>query len=276
MKIDKNPFKSSDISEIHCNDKNLENALLYTKYLFSILGIWSTLLEKSSFLKKIISYIVMSFNFFSITFLIIVNILYAITVNRDTTTIMFFIMTITFKIACLLKYSILLLRSDLIKCCINYTKLCWLIAKTNDEKNALLKCTKFGKKMTLISALCMYTAGIFFIFIIPLSKPRKLNEFNNTIKPLAFPGYDQIFNTQITPNYQLIYFWMAMTAFVNYAIVVATSNLAAIFETHVIGLIEIIILRLKKLICKNKSDTKNKDFEKKLACIIKFHVIVIK
>lgn len=265
------------LAEVH--KRRLENdvlhAIKYSKFLFKTLGLWSFIFENSMKMNKFISFFMIFFNFFSMLSLILTCTVFAVMVVKEMNSKILMMGPTAFKLTCMLKYVFMMFHVDLIKNCFDYVKICWSLAESNTERKILVESINYGKKLTMICATFMYSAGIFYVLIVPNVKEKKINQFNQTIRPLPNPGFDMIVNTQITPNYELLYGLICYASFINYTIVITACNLAALFETHVIGLIQIVVLRLNNLVGQN-NEKSNNDIDERIAHIVQCHVVVIK
>jgi hypothetical protein len=118
----------------------------------------------------------------------------------------------------------------------------------------------------------MYTSGLYFRTIVPLSKGKIVTDQNVTIRHLPCPSYFIFFNGQISPAYEIIFFLQFLSGFVKYTITVAICSLAALFVTHICAQLEILMALINNLMSESEID----NLDTRLAVIVEYHVKVRK
>ena len=134
----------------------------------------------------------------------------------------------------------------------------------------MLKYATIGRNLTIIGASFMYTAGvIYYGILIPFFSETKIN--NQTIRPLVYPTYNEFYQFQISPIYEIVYVAHCMCGYTIYSITAGACGLAALFVTHACGQIQVIMSRLKNLL-----NDENSNIHQRIAIIVKDHVRIVR
>lgn len=145
--------------------------------------------------------------------------------------------------------------------------------KFESDRKHMLKYAGTGRKLSLISATAMYSAGIIYHLILPFCTEHKVN--NQTIRPLVYPTYSEFRQSQISPIYEIVYVAHCVCGYTIYSITVGTCGLAAILATHACGQIQMIISRLEGLL-NGKNFEQILNVQQRIVSIVKSHVQVIR
>ncbi|XP_032669635.1 uncharacterized protein LOC116843365 isoform X2 [Odontomachus brunneus] len=176
-----------------------------------------------------------------------------------------------FCLTALTKYFILVIRRSKIQSCIQQVKNDWWQVKFESDRERMLKYANTGRKLSLISASAMYSAGFIYHLILPFCTEHKIG--NQTIRPLVYPTYSEFTASQISPTYEIVYVAHCVCGYTIYSITVGTCGLAAIFVTHACGQIQVIISRLQDLL-DGKNFEQIPNVQQRIAAIVKGHVQV--
>jgi len=129
----------------------------------------------------------------------------------------------------ILKYSSLVFSMNQIKdylTCVN--KDCRDVANASARED-MINGTKSARRLLLFCGIFMYTSGLYFRTIVPLSKGKIVTEQNVTIRHLPCPSYFVFFNGQISLAYETILFLLFLPGFLKYTITMAICSLVALF-----------------------------------------------
>ncbi|XP_076760952.1 odorant receptor 43a-like [Xylocopa sonorina] len=167
----------------------------------------------------------------------------------------------------LCKYSILLYRMNEFRTTLEDIRDDWLNAK---EENRLILRTnaKIGHKVVLIVAMTLYSGGLCYRTILPLSKGKIVLPDNTTIRLLPCPSYFVLFNEQITPYYEIIFALQVLGGFLTYTILCGTLGIFAFFSLHMCSLLNILVNKMLELT--NQTDTSERAVQDKIARIIEY------
>ena len=139
----------------------------------------------------------------------------------------------------------------------------------------MLKYGKIGRKLTVYSAVFMYSGGIIYHTFMQYAIGSYVDEFNRTIKLLVYPTYSALYDVQKSPVYELVYVLQCMCGYVFDTVTAGACGLAALFATHACGQIDVIISRLDDLI-DGKFSEENSNLNGRLVEIVQHHIKTIK
>ncbi|XP_014476876.1 PREDICTED: odorant receptor 4-like [Dinoponera quadriceps] len=173
----------------------------------------------------------------------------------------------------MMKFFVLVIRRPKIRECIEHIKDDWWQVKFKPERELMLKYASAGRKLSIISASSMYTAGFIYHLVLPFCTVHKIA--NQTIRPLVYPTYSQFIQTQVSPLYEIVYLAHCMCGYTMYTITAGSCGLAAIFAAHACGQIGVIASKLEDL-PHGKNYGQITDVNKRIAAIVKSHVRVLR
>ncbi|XP_043282244.1 odorant receptor 4-like [Venturia canescens] len=150
----------------------------------------------------------------------------------------------------------------------------WMSIKSEKDREIMVRNVNVGRQLTMICALFMYTGGLSYHTVMPWWQGNEINEFNETIRPLVYPGYDMFVDSQKSPVYEIIFYTHCFASFVMYTITTTACNLAATFVAHACAQIQIIMSRLETLY--ENIDEADKLPEHRLGLVIESHVRVLR
>jgi len=257
-------------------NKNYEADIKYTmelnRLILRLLGIWPYTEASSSFLTNLKRFLLILVCYFLLCSELIPTILYVIIIEKRTRIRLKLISSMMFTILAVLKYSSLIFSMKQVKYCLTCVKNDWRDVATASAREFMIGGTKSARRLLVLCGIFMYTSGLYFRTIVPLSKGKIVTDQNVTIRHLPCPSYFVFFNGQISPAYEIIFLLQFLSGFVKYTITVAICSLAALFVTHICAQLEILMALINNLM--NESEIDNLD--KRLAVTVKHHVKVRK
>lgn len=154
----------------------------------------------------------------------------------------------------------------------------WLLSilwqvKFSSDRELMLEYANKGRKLSMISATSLYIAGFIYHTILPFCTEHKVG--NETIRPLVYPTYSKLGQTQLSPLYEIVYVLHCVCGYTMYTVTVGSCGLAAIFASHACGQIEVILSRLDDL-PHGQNHERTPDVNQRIATIIKSHVQVLR
>jgi len=137
----------------------------------------------------------------------------------------------------------------------------------------MLKHAGTGRIISIICMSSLYIAGFIYHMILPFSSMHKVS--NQTVRPFVYPVYNDFYQSQTSPMYELIFLIHCICGYTIYTITAGSCGLAAIFVTHACGQIEMIASRLKDL-SRGKNFAQSLSVDQRIAVIIKSHVRILR
>ena len=138
----------------------------------------------------------------------------------------------------------------------------------------MLKYGKIGRKLTIYSAIFMYSGGLCYVTIIHYAFRSYVDEFNRTIKLLVYPTYSGLYAEE-SPIHEIMYVLQWICGYVCDSVTAGACGLAALFATHACGQIDIVMSRLDDLI-DGKFAEENSSLNVRLVKIVQHHIRTLK
>ncbi|XP_039305193.1 uncharacterized protein LOC105195325 [Solenopsis invicta] len=251
-------------------NKNYENDIKYTtqlnRVICRLLGIWPD--TEPSFFKNLKSVSLILSCSFLLASELIPTILYVVFIEKRFRVRLKLISSILFTTTAVLKYFTLVLSKNQVRNCLTRVKDDWRNVVSASARHSMINKARTAKRLLILCGIFMYTSGLYFRTIVPLSKGKSVTDQNITIKHLPCPSYFVLFNGQISPAYEIIFFIQFFSGFIKYTITVAICSLAALFVMHVCGQLEILMALIDNLVNK----TEERDLDRMLAMTVEHQI----
>ncbi|XP_036147251.1 uncharacterized protein LOC105834980 [Monomorium pharaonis] len=251
-------------------NKNYRNDIKYTtqlnRFICQLLGIWPD--AEPSFLKNLRSISLILACFFLLGCELIPITLYVVFIEKRTRVRLKVISSITFTTVAILKYFCLVLSKNQVRNCLARVKDDWQNVVSANSRNSMIDKARISRHLFILCSIFMYTAGVYYRIIVPLSRGKTVTKQNITIRHLPSPGYYILFNEQNSPAYELLFIIQVCAGFIKYTITVAICSLTALFVMHICGQLEILMILLDNLV--NKTEEKN--LNKMLALVVEHQI----
>ena len=271
---------SRDSTSAKFSNKNyqsdIERTVQYTRWLLEILGVWPMVSRNTIKVEK---------NYFSIliiicpivlAFTIVPATLHMIIREKDMTVRLMLAGPVGFCFTNFLKFCFIALRYKTIKLCLKHVEHDWMEIETENDRQIMIRNVRVGRNLTIICGVFMYTGGMSYHTIMPLYSGNTINEYNETVRPLVYPGFDMFVNPQSSPTYEIIFCITCISAFVTYTVVTAACNIAATFVTHACGQIQIFMSRLDSLVDEINEKRDSDKLQKRISFLVDCHVRVLR
>lgn len=141
------------------------------------------------------------------------------------------------------------------------------------HREIMLRDAEKGQILSKFCIVFMYCGGLSYNTIMPFLSQMPDNEQNITIRPMAYLGFDILFDLQLMPIYVFAFCLQCFTGVVMFNITTSVCCLAAMFVAHACGQVNIVLTRVENLIKKECSRVK---FEQYMAIIVQHHVRALK
>ncbi|XP_076176273.1 odorant receptor 10-like [Ptiloglossa arizonensis] len=258
----------------HLNS-HYKNDINYTlemcRWVLKLIGIWPLVYSGTSKLEKIVSIVLLITWFSDLLFALVPPGRYILFEEKNLYIRMKLLGPTSFSLASTIKYCYLVFKGPIFKRCIVHVERDWKMVDDPTHRIIMLRNASFSRNLSTLCAVFLYSAGLAFYTVMPfLSKGRMKG--NQTVKPLIYPGYDAFFDTQSSPNYEIIYSIQCFSAFIRYSVTVGAFSLAVIFVTHICGQIQVQLARLEDFVEKKEQESRLK----LLDIVIRDHAKILK
>lgn len=243
---------------------DIKYALNWNNYFLLPIGIWID--GKQSFLKSCCNKLLVSTIYFLLFLLLIVVGLYAQIENPQMR--MTFLGPLSFCVMAILKFRILVVQITGVRKLFSHIKEDWANISSEDDRIIMLNGAKSGRKLGFMSAVFMYSGGLFFHGVVPISI-LIVNLLNNvSVKPLTYPVYSKFIDASKSPTYEVVFLVQTIIGYLEYNITIALCSLAAVFIMHCCAQLNLVMHQMNVMLEKR---THKVSVHQKVVDIIKKH-----
>ncbi|XP_053999460.1 odorant receptor 4-like isoform X1 [Hylaeus anthracinus] len=268
--------RSRDAAVELVENPNYEKDINYTtemcRWFLKPIGVWPFVYSRISKLEKVVLTILFVTWFTNLLFALLPPSRYILFEEKTLYIRLKLLGPTSFSLSSTIKYCYLILKGRTFENCIVHIEKDWKMVQNPIHRAIMLRNVSISRSLSTLCAVFMYSAGLAFYTVMPfLSKGRVKG--NQTVRPLIYPGYDAFFDTQSSPNYEIIYAIQCIYGIMRYSITVGAFSLAVIFVTHICGQIQIQIARLEEFAQrKEKIDPSYKSLD----IIIRDHAVILR
>lgn len=247
-----------------------------TRWFLTMIGGWPLALCETT-MEKLTCIILPIICCFLTCFLLVPCTLRTILVDSDLNTKAQLMGLIIFLVMVLIKQYILITRNKNINEYIQNIREDWHRPTLSQEDlRIMLNNAKYGRQLSIITAIFLYVAGTFFTTIQPICMMRIQIMNNETARLLPFPTYQSLFNPKTTPFFEITYFVQTLAGYMTYTLHISVCSLIALFVTHICGQIQILILKMENFADGKERKNAKDTVEERLGDIVKSHVRIIR
>ncbi|XP_014475027.1 PREDICTED: uncharacterized protein LOC106744620 [Dinoponera quadriceps] len=269
------PRQSREIQVRNVHHKHdIRYAMQLCRWILKPIGIWHFVHRRSSQNERLLSTTLIFMCVSVLCFVLVPSGPYVLFREKDTYVKVKLFGPIGFCLTSAVKYCFLGMYGTAIGRCIGHVEDDWRVVWDADHRKMMLKNALLGHRLTTLCVLFLYTGGLSYHTIMPLSAKVKINN-SFTIRPLVYPGYDQYFDSQASPAYEILFCMHCLSSIIQYSITTAACSLAAIFVTHACGQVQVLTMLLDDLVNGKRNDD-NTTVEKRLRVITRHHVRVLR
>lgn len=251
-------------------NKNYENDIKYTiqlnRIVFRLLGLWPE--TEPSFLGNFKRISTILGCYFLLGCELIPTILHVVFVEKRARVRLKLISSVMFTILAVLKYTSLMFSKNQVRNCLTRVKDDWRNIISANARNSMIDKARIARRLLILCGIFMYISGLYFRTIVPLSKGKSVTDQNVTIRYLPCPSYFVLFNGQISPAYEIMFFIQFFSGFIKYTITVAICSLAALFVMHICGQLEILMALIDSLM----NETEENNLDRKLSLTVEHQI----
>ncbi|RLU16336.1 ObirOr5-L30 [Ooceraea biroi] len=264
------------VSEVH--NAHYEDDVRYTMQLcgwvLKPIGMWYLIQDSCSRNEKIVSIALIVVCFSALCFVLIPSGLYLFLVKQDVYALIKLLGPVIFCLTSTIKYCYLGTRGAAFGRCLRHVTNDWRLVRDQDHREIMLRGALIGRRLTMLCAIFLYTGGLSYHTILPLSSKQNISEnFTSRRVPHTYPGYDLWFDPEASPAYEIVFCVHCVFALITYNITTGGCGLAAIFVTHACGQVQILMIQMSDLVEGKRSKG---TVQNRLSVIAKHHVRVLR
>ncbi|XP_043282238.1 odorant receptor Or2-like [Venturia canescens] len=272
--VDRKNSSTSVVLENKDYKENMNHAICYLRRLLRFIGVWSLVKKNRERRDIVIAVLLIILATLLPSFVMVPCILHALLREQNPNKKMKLLAPIGLRAANCVKYYAMLNRLDALKFCFKQVETDWMTVSTLADRQIMRKKAILGRRITILCIMVFYTSTLSYNAILPIWRGSKINEFNKTIRPVVYPGYDIFVDPQASPTYEIIFCTTVFAACSTYTVISGSCSLAATFVTHACGQIEIIISRLKTIF-DNLQGNDHRLLNDRISFIVRRHVRVL-
>lgn len=247
------------------------------RWFLKPIGAWPLALCETT-MEKLSCVILMVNSCFLIGFLLLPCTLCTILVGTDLDTKIRMIGPLSFFLMAAVKHYILIARNENIGQCIRHVRADWNRVTLGHVKDRqiMLDSAKFGRWLSVISAVFMYSGGFFYTTLMPFCAKRTEIIDNETVRLPAFPIYRGLFDPRTSPFFEIVEFLQALAGYVIYTITIGVCSLAAVFVMHACGQFRILMLKMEDLADGKHRKSTSSTTDGRLGDIVRCHIRILR
>lgn len=251
-------------------EKDVIDILIWNRWLLRVLGIWPLIYPNTTMIEKILA----TFSFAScwtvLGLFLVLTSMYTFTDRSLTDEKIKMLGPLGYVFFSMIKYLFLVIRHKSIRRCVRILSTDWRMVQEGYHREIMMRDAEKGHLLSKFCIAFMYCGGLSYNTLVPfLSQTSGINEQNVTVRPMAYLGFDIIFNLQLMPVYVFAFSLQCFTGIVMFNITTSVCCLAAMFVAHAYGQIDIVIARVDDLF---QGERNHVQFKKCMPIIVQHHV----
>lgn len=253
------------------HEKDVIDTLMWNRWLLRVIGIWPLVYPNTTRIEKILATFSFALCWTVLSLLLVLTSMYTFSDRSIIGEKMKMLGPLGYVFFSMLKYLFLVIRHKSIRGCVQVLSADWRMVQEEYHREIMIKDAAKGHVLSKFCIIFMYCGGLSYNTVMPFLSQTPGNELNITVQPMAYLGFDILFNLQIMPVYVFAFCLQCFTGVVMFNITTSVCCLAAMFVAHACGQIDIVINRVKNLIKADERCSRVK-FEQGMAIIVQHHV----
>ncbi|KYN06880.1 Putative odorant receptor 13a [Cyphomyrmex costatus] len=254
------------------SEKDIINALVWNRWILRVLGIWPLVYSKTTMIEKILATISFALCWSALSFLLIPMVIFTLSERTTINDKIKMLGPLSYVLISTLKYFLLVIHHKSIRKCIRVLSTDWCTVQQQDYRKIMIKNVAKSHVLSKFCIMFMYCGGLCFHTVMPFLAHTTIDEQNNTVKPIPYPGFDIIFDLHFMPAYIFVFCAQWFSGIVLFNVTTAVCCLAAMFVAHACGQIEIVMARVENFV-KNEQSSHMKQH---MAIIVKHHMQILR
>ncbi|XP_014475020.1 PREDICTED: uncharacterized protein LOC106744614 [Dinoponera quadriceps] len=257
------------------HEKDVVDTLMWNRWLLRIIGIWPLVYPNTTTIEKILATFSFALCWTVLSLLLVLTSMYTFSDRSIMGEKMKMLGPLGYVFFSMLKYLLLVIRHKSIRRCVRVLSADWRMVQEGYHREIMIRDATKGHLLSKFCIMFMYCGGLSYNTVMPFLSQTPENELNITVRPMAYLGFDILFNLQIMPVYVFAFCLQCFTGVVMFNITTSVCCLAAMFVAHACGQMDIVINRVENLI-KGEEQCSRVKFERCMAIIVQHHVRALK
>ncbi|XP_018343957.1 PREDICTED: putative odorant receptor 92a [Trachymyrmex septentrionalis] len=252
------------------HEKDVIDILIWNRWLLRVLGIWPLIYPNTTIIEKILATFSFASCWIVLGLFLVLTSMYTFTDRSIMGEKMKMLGPLGYVFFSMLKYLFLVIRHKSIRRCVQILSTDWRMVQEKNHREIMMRDAEKGHLLSKFCIVFMYCGGLSYNTVMPfLSQTSYANKQNVTIRPMAYLGFDIVFDLQLMPVYVFAFSLQCFIGIVMFNITTSVCCLAAMFVAHACGQIDIVIASVENLF---KGERDHIKFEKYMAIIVQHHV----
>ncbi|XP_076676195.1 odorant receptor 10-like [Andrena cerasifolii] len=255
-------------------NSHYEDDIRYTlemcQWALKPIGLWHVVYSRTSRLQKILSTGLLAWCSFYVIITMVPPLNHAMFIEKNLNKRVKMMSGLLFGIGTMVKYYYLVVNGSIFERCIEQVERDWKTVEKPSDRAIMLREVTLSRNLISLLAIFRYIGGILYNTMMPLMTKSRFSG-NTTVRVLSYAGYDAFFDTQSSPNYEIILSVQIISGFLKYNIAISANSLTTIFVTHVSGQIQIQLARLQNFVAEGHEKNRNP-----MALVIRDHVQILR
>lgn len=263
--------RASSETTVDVYKRDNDYSLQLNRWFLRSIGAWPEL-QTNSMIKNVLMNILRLICYSLIAFTVIPSILYILFEEKDFRLKLKAIGPTSHLLMGGINYCSLLHNSDRIRRSVEHMETDWQMAKREHDREVMLRNARVGRVIAGVCALIMQGGVLCYNIARGMSRIVVVIG-NETIETgrLPCPSFNKIVDTRLSPVYEVVLVLQCLSTIVVNNITIGACGLAAVFAMHGSGQLNVVMLRLEKLVVEKQ------DFlQLKLANIVEHHLRALK
>ncbi|XP_025075210.1 uncharacterized protein LOC105432488 [Pogonomyrmex barbatus] len=176
-----------------------------------------------------------------------------------------------------INYCSLLLRSADIRRCVRHMRMDWQIIRRSEDREIMARNAKLGRFVAGFCAICMHGGVFAYSIVSGMTTVMMPIDENRSVEMLQLPcpSYSKFVDARFSPANEIVLVMQLISGFIVNSTTVGACSLAAVFAMHACGQLDILILRLYRLV-EGDGKKRGESAQKRLAEIVDHHLRVLR
>ncbi|XP_076177142.1 odorant receptor 2a-like [Ptiloglossa arizonensis] len=265
--------KRSAINRTNLNNPS-DYSLQLNRWYLKPIGAWPSS-RSTSRIDRIISIVLIVVCYCSISFTVIPAILHIVFENEDIEKKLRVLGPLSHWFVGGINYTMLLMRSEEIRCCVEHLETDWRIVKKAEDQQVMLKNAKLGRYVAGFCAAFMQGSVMSYCLVTALATDivRDGNETRTIhLMPCAF--YRKVLNVERSPMNEIVLVSQFLSGFIVNSSAVAAFSFAAVFAAHACGQLNVLMNWITEFV--NESGKRPKEtYGNEIGIMVEHHLRVL-
>ncbi|EFN78908.1 hypothetical protein EAI_02321 [Harpegnathos saltator] len=253
------------------HEKDVVDTLMWNRWLLRIIGIWPLVYPNTTKIEKILATFAFALCWTVLALLLVLTSMYTFSDQSIMSEKMKMLGPLGYVFFSMLKYLFLVIRHKSIRGCVQVLSADWRMVQQGYHREIMIREAAKGHVLSKFCIMFMYCGGLSYNTVMPFLSQTPESELNITVRPMAYLGFDILFNLEFMPVYVFAFCLQCFTGVVMFNITTSVCCLAAMFVAHACGQIDIVIDRMENLMKGNEQCSRMK-FDRCMAIIVQHHV----